>query len=78
MHEACDGATGHGRAWQLLAKKLEEAACVVFGGDVDLGRGPSLLREVALSGRLPSCHDVDVYGFNAAPVACEEKQARKR
>lgn len=64
MHQACDGATGHGRAWQLLAKKLEEAACVVLGSRADLGRGPSLLREVACSGRLPSCHDLETYGLN--------------
>ncbi|EMD86870.1 hypothetical protein COCHEDRAFT_1227903 [Bipolaris maydis C5] len=80
MHEACDGATGHGRAWQLLAKKLEEAACVVLGGEVDMGRGPSLLREIACSGRLPSCHDLEAYGMNVvqapAPVACVEKKEK--
>ncbi|RAR06262.1 hypothetical protein DDE83_007017 [Stemphylium lycopersici] len=69
MHEACDGATGHGRAWQLLAKKLEEVATVVLGGEVDMGRGPSLLREVEISGRLPSCHDLEAYGMNGGVVS---------
>ncbi|KAF1831182.1 hypothetical protein BDW02DRAFT_463857, partial [Decorospora gaudefroyi] len=46
MHDACVGARGHGRAWQVLAAKMEDVASVVLGGKVDMGRFPSLLRDL--------------------------------
>ncbi|KAI5377404.1 hypothetical protein J4E82_003856 [Alternaria postmessia] len=45
MHDSCIGPLGHGRAWQMLAKKIEQVATVVLGGTVDMGRFPSLLRD---------------------------------
>jgi hypothetical protein len=63
MHDTCVGPSGHGRAWQVLAKKMEEVAGVVLGARVDMGRFPSLLRDVEGHGRLPSAHDLEVYGW---------------
>jgi hypothetical protein len=64
MHDACVGPRGHGRAWQMLAKKMEQVATVVLGGAVDMGRFPSLLRDCEGNGRLPSVHDLEVFGMN--------------
>lgn len=64
MHDSCIGPLGHGRAWQMLAKKIEQVAAVVLGGTVDMGRFPSLLRDCEGSGRLPSVHDLEVFGMN--------------
>jgi hypothetical protein len=48
----------------MLAKKIEQVAAVVLGGTVDMGRFPSLLRDCEGSGRLPSVHDLEVFGMN--------------
>ncbi len=63
MHDSCIGPRGHGRAWQILAAKLEQVARVVIGGPVDLGRFPSLLRDCEGTGKLPSVHDLEVFGM---------------
>ncbi|KAF1937662.1 hypothetical protein EJ02DRAFT_330215, partial [Clathrospora elynae] len=54
MHDHSVGPRGHGRAWQILAAKIEEVAAKVMGGSVDMGRFPSLLRDMEGHGRLPS------------------------
>ncbi|KAH7089822.1 hypothetical protein FB567DRAFT_310390 [Paraphoma chrysanthemicola] len=59
MHDHCVGARGHGRAWQLLAAKMEEVATGLMGGFVDFGRWPSLLNEMEGCGKLPSAHDLE-------------------
>ena len=69
MHDSCIGPLGHGRAWQMLAKKIEQVATVVLGGTVDMGRFPSLLRDCEGSGRLPSVHDLEVFGMNGGGCA---------
>jgi hypothetical protein len=48
----------------MLAKKMEQVAAVVLGGTVDMGRFPSLLRDCEGSGRLPSVHDLEVFGMS--------------
>jgi hypothetical protein len=63
MHDRCIGPRGHGRAWQLLAAKMEEVATRLLGGYVDMGRYPSLLHEFQGSGKLPSTHDMEVLRF---------------
>lgn len=63
-YDVCMGARGHGRAWQVMAAKIEEVATRLLGGFVDLGRYPSLLSEVRASGKLPSSHDLEVYRFD--------------
>ncbi|KAH7073611.1 hypothetical protein BKA63DRAFT_37435 [Paraphoma chrysanthemicola] len=60
MHDRCVGARGHGRAWQLLAAKMEEVATRLMGGFVDFGRWPSLLNELEGCGKLPSAHDLEM------------------
>jgi hypothetical protein len=42
---------------------MEQVVSVVLGGGVDMGRFPSLLRDLEGHGRLPSMHDLEVYGF---------------
>jgi hypothetical protein len=63
MHDRCIGPRGHGRAWQILAAKMEEVATRLLGGYVDMGRYPSLLHEFQGSGKLPSAHDMEVLRF---------------
>jgi hypothetical protein len=63
MHDRCVGARGHGRAWQMLAVKMEEVAARLMGGFVDFGRWPSLLNEIEGCGDLPSAHDMEVLQF---------------
>jgi hypothetical protein len=63
MYDACVGPRGHGRAWQVLAAKMEQVVSVVLGGKVDMGRFPSLLRDLEGHGKLPSMHDLEVYRF---------------
>jgi hypothetical protein len=63
MHDHCIGPRGHGRAWQILATKMEEVATRLLGGYVDMGRYPSLLHELQGSGKLPSKHDMEVLRF---------------
>ncbi|KAL5116708.1 hypothetical protein ACEQ8H_005457 [Pleosporales sp. CAS-2024a] len=62
-HDLSIGARGHGRAWQLLAAKLEQVATRILDGFVDFGRYPSMLHELQASGKLPSAHDLDVLNF---------------
>ncbi|KAG9188201.1 hypothetical protein G6011_02124 [Alternaria panax] len=69
MHDSCIGPLGHGRAWQMLARKIEQVAAVVLGGAVDMGRFPSLLRDCEGSGRLPSVHDLEVFGMSGGGSA---------
>lgn len=63
MHDHCVGSRGHGRAWQILAEKIEEVATRLLDGCVDMGRFPSLLHDMEGHGRLPSSHDLEVYRF---------------
>jgi hypothetical protein len=70
MYDVCVGALGHGRAWQVLAAKIEQVAKVVVGGSVDLGRWQSLLRDCGGSGRLPSVHDLEVFGLAGQGSGC--------
>ncbi|KAF2853645.1 hypothetical protein T440DRAFT_466029 [Plenodomus tracheiphilus IPT5] len=63
MHDQCVGPRGHGRAWQVLAAKIEEVASQLIGGPVDMGRFPSLMHDMESHGRLPSQHDMEVYRF---------------
>jgi hypothetical protein len=65
MHDTCIGPLGHGRAWQILAAKMEEVASVLLGGRVNMGRFPSLLRDLEGHGKVPSPHDLEAYGFGA-------------
>lgn len=65
MHEQCIGPRGHGRAWQLLAAKMEEVATKLLGGFVDFGRYQSMLHDLEGSGKLPSQHDLEVLRFGA-------------
>jgi hypothetical protein len=57
---------GHGRAWQLIAKAVEDEASRLLGTEVDLGRLDSLytqpVREQDVKG-MHSLHDLEVYGF---------------
>ena len=62
-HDSCIGPRGHGRAWQILAAKMEEVATKLVGGFVDFGRYPSLLHDLEGSGKLPSQHDLEVLRF---------------
>ena len=62
-HDICMGVTGHGRAWQILAAKIEQVATTVLDGFVDLGRYPSILSEMQKSGKIPSRHDMETYRF---------------
>ena len=69
MHDHSIGRRGHGRAWQLLAAKIEQVASKLLDGYVNMGRFPSLLHDMEGHGRLPSSHDLEVYNFgNVAPV----------
>jgi hypothetical protein len=61
MHEHSVGARGHGRAFQILAAKIEQVATKLMDGFVDMGRYPSLLHDMEGHGRLPSSHDLEVY-----------------
>ncbi|KAL6706362.1 hypothetical protein ACN47E_005468 [Coniothyrium glycines] len=63
MHDECVGPRGHGRAWQILAAKIEQVATKLMDGFVDMGRYPSLLHDMAGHGKLPSQHDLEVYGW---------------
>ncbi|KAF2022485.1 hypothetical protein EK21DRAFT_83281 [Setomelanomma holmii] len=63
MHDRCVGARGHGRAWQILATKMEEVATKLMGGFVDFGRWPSLLNEIEGCGKLLSAHDLEELRF---------------
>ncbi|KAF2450570.1 hypothetical protein P171DRAFT_503135, partial [Karstenula rhodostoma CBS 690.94] len=64
-------AGGHGRVFQMLAKKLEEAVPRLLGVPVRLGRFESLLgdlgvregKEGRLRGRVPSVHDLELWRF---------------
>jgi hypothetical protein len=78
MHDACVGSRGHGRAWQLLAKKVEDVATVVLGARVDMGRFPSLLRDLEGNGQLPSYHDLEVYGWGETNERDEKEAMRER
>ncbi|KAH5798491.1 hypothetical protein HBI88_150270 [Parastagonospora nodorum] len=62
-HDSCIGPRGHGRAWQILAAKMEEVATKLLGVFVDFGRYPSLLHDLEGNGKLPSKHDLDVLRF---------------
>ncbi|KAH7357565.1 hypothetical protein BKA66DRAFT_445598 [Pyrenochaeta sp. MPI-SDFR-AT-0127] len=64
MQERCVGARGHGRAWQILAKKVEQVVSGIMGGYVDMGRFPSLLHDMEGHGRVPSNHDLEAYGMD--------------
>ncbi|RMZ73748.1 hypothetical protein GMOD_00004536 [Pyrenophora seminiperda CCB06] len=75
-HDASIGKRGHGRAWQLLAAKIEHVASVVLGHGMDLGRVPALLRDVAAGAELPSWHDLGAYGMLAVREK-EQQQARR-
>jgi hypothetical protein len=63
MHDTCVGERGHGRAWQLLAAKIEEVATRLLDGFVDMGRYQSLLHDFEGHGRVPSGHDLEVLRF---------------
>ena len=63
MHDRCIGERGHGRAWQLLAAKMEEVATRMLDGFVDMGRYQSLLHDFEGHGRVPSGHDLEVLRF---------------
>jgi hypothetical protein len=72
MHDQCIGPRGHGRAWQILAAKMEEVATKLMGGYVNFGRYPSLLHDLEGNGKLPSAHDLEVLRFGTQwPVAQE-------
>ncbi len=70
MSEQSVGPRGHGRAWQVLAKKMEAVAEKVLRGHVDFGRYPSLLHDFQGHGRLPSSHDLEVFGFSGCGAGC--------
>jgi len=71
MWAACIGERGHGRAWQVLARKVEQVAGVVVGGNVDLGRWQSALSECE-GGGLPSVHDLEVWGMGGGGSSGEK------
>ncbi|KAH9880951.1 hypothetical protein IAQ61_001245 [Plenodomus lingam] len=71
MHERCVGSRGHGRAWQILAAKVEEVASHLIGGPVDMGRFPSVLHDMESHGRLPSQHDLEVYKLGTV-MTCDQ------
>jgi hypothetical protein len=71
MHDQCIGARGHGRAWQILAAKMEEVATQLMGGYVDFGRYPSLLHDLEGTGKLPSAHDLEVLKYGTRWPAAE-------
>jgi len=54
------GHSGHGRAWQLVAKAIEEQSLRLLNIEVDLNRLRSLERN---SKDKTSIHDLEVYGF---------------
>jgi hypothetical protein len=72
MHDQCIGARGHGRAWQILATKMEEVATKLMGGYVDFGRYPSLLHDLEGNGKLPSAHDLEVLKYGTRWPAAQE------
>ncbi|KAF2826520.1 hypothetical protein CC86DRAFT_394454 [Ophiobolus disseminans] len=63
MHDYCVGPRGHGRAWQILASKIEQVATRLIGGFIDMGRYQSLLHDFEGHGRVPSGHDLEVLRF---------------
>ncbi|KAF7447086.1 hypothetical protein PtrSN002B_003512 [Pyrenophora tritici-repentis] len=73
-HASSIGPLGHGRAWQLLAAKIEHVASVLLGTGMDLGRLPALLRDVGAGAALPSWHDLGVWGMLAGE---KEKERRE-
>jgi hypothetical protein len=55
---------GHGRAWQLIAVKLEEVAGQLLNIELDLGRWTALEQHIQSSYRImPSECDLRNYGF---------------
>lgn len=77
MYDHCVGPRGHGRAWQLLAAKIEQVASHLMAGFVDMGRFPALLHDMEGHGRLPSSHDLEVYRLrtlcHSGPHVSDEK-----
>ncbi|KAF1851279.1 uncharacterized protein K460DRAFT_274570 [Cucurbitaria berberidis CBS 394.84] len=63
MHDHCVGARGHGRAWQVLVNAVEKVASRLMGGYVDMGRFASILHDFEGNGKLPSRHDLEIYGL---------------
>lgn len=57
---------GHGRAWQMVAFKLEEVLPRLLGVSVNLGRFEALRRDLVIDkSQLPSLHDFAEYGMQA-------------
>jgi hypothetical protein len=55
------GSDGHGRAWHLLAKAIEEQSMRLIGMNVDLGRLTTW--EITGGKDGTSVHDMETYGF---------------
>lgn len=77
MHDHCVGARGHGRAWQLLAAKIEEVASRLMGGLVDMGRFPALLHDMEGHGKLPSSHDLETWELRVATNSFSSQESEK-
>ncbi|KAF2812780.1 uncharacterized protein BDZ99DRAFT_517096 [Mytilinidion resinicola] len=60
------GVHGHGRAWQLVAMKLEEVAPDQLGFDLDMYRTKGLYNDLVThqEGEWPSIHDLTVWGLD--------------
>jgi hypothetical protein len=58
-----NGGDGHGRAWQLLAKKIEESISELLDLPIHLDRSDSLINHLRDGQNPPSRHDLSTYGF---------------
>lgn len=54
------GITGHGRAWQLLVKAMEDHLGLVLGITGRLGREEGLIIELEAGGCVPCAHEVEL------------------
>ncbi|KAF2493964.1 hypothetical protein BU16DRAFT_60725 [Lophium mytilinum] len=61
------GPEGHGRAWQIIAAKLEKAILGnwTLGWRLDMGRSTGFLHDLDhKGGQMPSLHDMTAWGFD--------------
>jgi hypothetical protein len=68
------GSDGHGRAWLMIAAKIEEVSPRLLDLPVNLSKLPSLMEHMAIYGELPSRCDLE--RWNMLPEAAGEKQEK--
>lgn len=67
MFTKSEGSSGHGRAWQVLAAKVEDVALKLLNLRIDLGRHDGCLENVRRHGEFPSKHDLETYKLKDLP-----------